>query len=153
MKLYPCSPEYVIGTPAAIAARCWACCCCCCCCCKPGGHPNNGIWYPVGMLMFRSKKKLPIPVCDAGIFPASQLFGFEWRSDLLRLFIYTQLPASVRWWGRQGEVPPVVTDSYFQKTRSFHWQQIPSKGPSAVPFSVFVERPDTRCLSRHTICL
>lgn len=82
IKLYP-SPEYVTGTPAAIAARCWACCCCCC---TPGGHPSTGIWYPVGMLMLLSKKKLPNPVCEAGIFPASQLF---------RVWVAFQPPGSV----------------------------------------------------------
>lgn len=64
MKLYPCSPGYVKGTPAAMAASWWTCCCCC----TLVRFPSTGIWYPVGMLMFRSKKKFPNPVCDAGIF-------------------------------------------------------------------------------------
>ena len=89
MKLYPCSPEYPKGIPAAIAARCWACCWC--------TLPSIGIWYPVGMLRFRSKKKLPNPVWDAGIFPASRLFvGLsEWQPQRLDPLIYSQLPACV----------------------------------------------------------
>lgn len=70
-KLYPCSPEYVTGTPAAIAASC--------CCCTPGGHPSTGIWYPAGMPRVLSRMKFPNPVCDAGMFPACQLIGVDWR--------------------------------------------------------------------------
>lgn len=99
MKLYPCSPEYVMGTPAAIAARCWACCCCwcCCCCCTT---PSTGIWYPVGMLMFLSKKKFPNPVCDAGIFPAVPA-PRVWMATQPPGSIYIQPAASVC--ARRGE--------------------------------------------------
>lgn len=103
--------------------------------------------------MFLSKKKLANPDCDAGIFPASQLVRFECQSHLLDLFIYTQLPACVcreGGRGREREVPLVLTDSYVQKTYSFHWQQIPSKKPSAVPFNVLVERLNMCYLSQHS---
>jgi hypothetical protein len=49
MKLYPCSPEYASGILADIAPSEWGDDC------KPDGHPKNGIWYPVDMLMFLSK--------------------------------------------------------------------------------------------------
>lgn len=68
--------------------------------------------------------------------------------------IYTQPAASVclrgeGGEGKGGEVPLVVTDSSVQKPHSFHWQQIPSKKPSAVPFSVLVERLNMCYLSQH----
>lgn len=52
---------------------------CCCCCCAPGGHPSTGIWYPAGMPMVLSKMKFPNPVCEAGMFAASQFIGVDWR--------------------------------------------------------------------------
>lgn len=67
---------------------------------------------------------------------------------------YTQLPAEEGERGGEGgdggyPTDSPLTDSYVQKTYSFHWQQIPSKKPSAVPFSVFEERLNVCCLSQR----
>lgn len=140
IKLYPCSPEYVMGTPAAIAARC--------CCCTPGGHPSTGIWYPVGMLMFLSKKKLPNPVCDAGIFPASQLFEFELRSNLLSLFIYTQLPACVCG-GRVGRSLWYWLTATFKRPTAFTGNKSHQRSPPLFLLAFFAERLNTCYLMQH----
>lgn len=154
MKLYPCSPGYVKGTPAAMAASWWTCCCCC----TLVRFPSTGIWYPVGMLMFRSKKKFPNPVCDAGIlsvYVPSCYSGLSGVPPTPCDYLYTTSCRAV-WEGATGcgvgcvgGGGGVLTDSYVQKTQTFHWQQIPSKEPSAVPFSVFFVETKT-CAAYHS---